>query len=333
MAESLSRRRFIGISAAGAGLALLPFGAAQASQPGALATWRGLALGGMAELQIHHEDKAVAERMIQLSVAELRRLEGYFSLYQPDSLLVRLNRDGMIAAPPVEFSDLVQQSLQFAHLTGGTFDPTVQPLWALFEQHFSQTGANPDGPSADLVKAALSKVGHTDVLADKNRVVLQKRGAQLTFNGIAQGYITDRVVALLKNNGIDKSLVDMGEARAIGGHPDGRPWSVGIKNPSNGQIAETLALEDKALATSGTYGFKFDAKGKFSHIFNPSTGTSVSPYDSVTVITPTATAADALATAFCLMDRGRIAQVLTAYGAGEARLHNASGAATLTVRA
>ncbi len=333
MAESFSRRRFLGISAAGAGLALLPFGAVHASESGSLATWRGLALGGMAELQIHHEDKAAAERMIRLAVAELRRLEGYFSLYQPDSLLVRLNRDGVLATPPSEFSELVQHSLQFADLTGGTFDPTVQPLWSLFERHFSQAGADPNGPAPDLIGNALSKVGYDAVRADKNRIVLQKRGAQLTFNGIAQGYITDRVVALLKNGGIDKSLVDMGEIRAIGRHPEGRPWSVSVKDPSNGKIAETLVLEDKALATSGTYGFKFDAKGKFSHIFNPSTGTSVSPYDSVTVIMPTATAADALATAFCLMDKGRIAQVLTAYGAGETHLHGASGATTLTVKA
>ncbi len=332
MAEPFSRRRFLGIAAASAGLSLLPFGAARAEASATLTVWRGQALGSPAELQIHHTDKAVAERLIRQAVAELRRLESYFSLYRQDSLLANLNRDGLLIAPPVEFADLIRQSLHYADLTGGAFDPTVQPLWNLFTTHFAQVGANPNGPDSAHVEAALAKVGYRAVIADDNRIVLGKPGMSLTLNGIAQGYITDRVVALLKENGIEKSLVDMGEIRAIGSHPEGRPWTVGIRNPAGEGVLDTLGLEDKAIATSGGYGFKFDAAGKFSHIFNPLTGTSAALYRSVTAIMPTATAADALTTAFCLMDKGRIAQVLATLGEGEARLYGGAGTATLTVR-
>ena len=51
----------------------------------------------------------------------------------------------------------------------------------------------------------------------------------LTLNGVAQGYITDRVVDLLRGAGIDSCLVDMGEIRTLGLHPDGRPWQVALQ--------------------------------------------------------------------------------------------------------
>ncbi len=53
----------------------------------------------------------------------------------------------------------------------------------------------------------------------------------VTLNGIGQGYITDRVVELLRAGGIEHALVDMGKTRAIGGHPAGGPWSVGLEDP------------------------------------------------------------------------------------------------------
>ena len=93
MAQSISRRRAIGITAAAAGLHLLPFGTAKAAAE--LVIWRGIAMGAAAQMQIHHTDRAAAERLIERSVAELRRLEGLFSLYRDDSALeqnpIRLN--------------------------------------------------------------------------------------------------------------------------------------------------------------------------------------------------------------------------------------------------
>ena len=141
----------------------------------------------------------------------------------------------------------------------------------------------------------------------------------LTLNGIAPGYMTDRIVELLKNEGLDHALVDLGEIRAIGARADHEPWRVGIRDPFDGQrIALELPLADQALATSGGYGFRFDQTGCFHHIFDPKSGACPHAYASVSVFAPTATGADALATACFLLPLDAMALALRVAGATRA---------------
>ena len=151
-------------------------------------------------------------------------------------------------------------------------------------------------------------------------------GMAVTLNGIAQGYITDKVVDLLRAEGIDHSLVDMGETRVMGTHPDGRSWDVAIADPDEPtRIAAVLPLVDRALATSGAYGFRFDPSGRFNHLFNPATGACAWVYRSVTTVADRATAADALSTAFSLMPRDRIQSVMRSAGIQLVFLIDANG--------
>src|SRR5215217_645418 len=320
----LSRRRFIGITASAAGLSLLPLG--RKAQAGSqLVTWRGQAMGAMATMQIHHYDRAAAERLIERSLAEVRRLEQVFSLYRDDSALSTLNRQGMLVAPPAELVELLSECGRYADLTNGTFDPTVQPLWILYRDHFSAPGADPVGPSEASLQAALARVGFDHVLSDRNRIVFARPGMGLTLNGIAQGYATDRVVDILRNNGIESSLVDMGEPRAVGFHPSGEPWRVGLADPDHPeQVGEIVEATDLAVATSGSYGFRFDAAGTFNHLLDPRSGGSPRLYRSVSAMMPTATSADALSTAFSLMPPKDIAKALRRIGTGQVRLITAS---------
>src|SRR6185503_17990117 len=223
MNARVTRRRFIAITGAAAGLELLPFGS-MAGERAKAVIWRGVALGAVASLQIHHYDRSAAERLVARSVAEVRRLERIFSLYRDDSSLVALNRHGILAAPPQELVELLGESKRAASLTGSAFDPTVQPLWTLYADHFSRSDADAGGPPAAEIARALDKVGFDKVLVHQDRIAFARPGMALTLNGIAQGYITDRIVALLRSGGIDHSLVDLGETRALGSHPDGRSW-------------------------------------------------------------------------------------------------------------
>lgn len=324
MQTPLTRRRMIGITAAAAGLSLLPHGS-RAQAEAHLVTWRGSALGATASLQIHHHDRAAAERLIERSLTEVRRLEQIFSLYREDSALVALNRQGFLAAPPEDLVTLLEQCRHYGALTGGAFDPTVQALWSLYREHFSKPDADPDGPDAAAVTRALALVGLSQVAFDKNRIVFGHRGMGITLNGIAQGYITDRVVGILRAGGIERSLVDMGESRAIGPRPDGSPWRIGLADPdAPGRIKETLDVADRALATSGGYGFHFDRQGRFSHLLDPRAGHSTPQHKSVTVVTDMATEADALSTAFSLMPVEDIARSLKSLGRGEVHVWTTS---------
>lgn len=316
-----SRRRFIAISAAAAGMALLPIAiparkTASAQDLGSgLRIWRGAALGADAMLQIHHPDAAEAGRIIDACLAEVCRLEKIFSLYREDSALCRLNRRGWLEDPPVELVELLGRSNEFSGMSGGAFDVTVQPLWNLYASHFSAAEPDPAGPSKAAIGATLDRVGYQSLEIDPARISFAKAGMSVTLNGIAQGYITDCIVDLLRRHGIDRSLADMGEIRAIGPRPSGDPWIVGLEDPrSPGHFAEQVGIVNQAVATSGGYGTEFDAAGHFNHIFDPATGGTSSRYLSVSVIAPSATVADALSTAFSLMPLDRTQPIVSHLG-------------------
>ena len=308
-----SRRRFIGITAAAAGLALLPLGAGAATAP--LRVWRGVALGADAMLQIQHPDVTEADRLIGLCLAEVSRLEAIFSLYRPDSAILRLNRTGWLAEPPPDLLRILGEAAAFGRLTGGAFDITVQPLWRLYAAHFSRADADPAGPAAAAIAAVLPLVGQAAIEFDPAAVRLPRPGMAITLNGIAQGYVTDRVAELLLASGIERALVDMGETRALGDRPGGGPWRIGLEDPAHpGEVAETVALRSRAIATSGGYGTPFDAHGRFNHIFDPATGGTSRRYRAISVLAASATAADALSTAFCVMPLAAIAPVVERLG-------------------
>ena len=124
----------------------------------------------------------------------------------------------------------------------------------------------------------------------------------LTLNGIAQGYIADRVAALLEAEGLTDILIDTGEHRALGQMPGGGGWPVTLAQGGS------VALRDRALATSAPLGTVFDGAGRYGHILDPRTGEPAAPvWRAVSITAPSAALADALSTAACLMpDRGAI---------------------------
>ena len=322
--ENLTRRRMIAIVATAGGSALLGSGRlAQASVP---VRWSGSALGAQVSIEIHHPDRAEAERLARLCLQDVHRLEQQFSLYQTDSAICTLNRTGVLVSPAADMVALLTAALFFSDLTDGAFDPTVQPLCRLYAEHFSSDRPDPEGPPREKLAEALATVGRDGLLVNADRVALARRGAGITLNGIAQGYATDRVVDKLRTAGLSKTLVNMGEIRAICGRAEGTPWRVRLADPdAPGVITETIDLIDGAVATTAGAGFRFDTAGRFTHLFDPATGRSPALYRTVSVIAPTATEADALSTAFSLMSASRIREIAALRPGVQARLVTASG--------
>jgi thiamine biosynthesis lipoprotein len=322
--QNLTRRRMIAIAASAAGSTFLV--GRRTAQAGDAVRWRGSALGAQISVEIYHPDRAEALKLVERCVTDVRRLEQQFSLYRDDSAICTLNRTGILVAPDADMVGLLKAAMHFAGMTDGAFDPTVQPLWQLYAGHFTSNRPDPEGPSMERLAETLAKVGRSNLLVNEDRVTLTRRGAAITLNGIAQGFATDRVVERLRSAGLSTTLVNMGEIRAIGARPDGSPWRVGLADPDRpGVLAETVDLIDRAVATSAGAGFRFDAKGRFTHLFDPATGRSPSLYSTLSVIAPTATEADALSTAFSLMPVSRIQDVVAARGDVQARIVTSGG--------
>ncbi len=275
-----NRRRFLAISAAAF---VLP--GALSAQP--VYTWQGTALGTHATLRLAHPDaKAISARV----ASEISRLEDVFSLYRPDSALSRLNRTGRLQAPPFELLECLSLAGAVYSATGGRFDPTIQPLWASYAEA-SALGMMPDAASLNDARA---RVGWDRVTLDTTNISMAS-GMALTLNGIAQGFIADRVAALLADEGLTNILIDTGEFRALGGHPGGGAWPV--KLAAGGKVS----LSARALATSAPLGTTFDEGAQVGHILDPVTGTPApSKWREISVSAPSAALADALSTAACL---------------------------------
>jgi thiamine biosynthesis lipoprotein len=316
MQSLFSRRRIITILGAAAGLPLLA-AADQPEQPTPLRQWRGTALGCPSRILLHHPDAAAAERAVADCVGEIERLEKAFGLYRGDSEIAHLNRDGRFDAPSHDLLALLSQCQRFYELSGGGFDATVQPLWKVYAAHFFGS-ENPSlqGPEPKAIAAALALVDWEGVDVTSRRVALARPGMALTLNGIAQGYLTDRIADILRANGCDRVLADMGksEIRLVGRRPDGEAWRVGLADPlAPDQVAVTLDLVDRCISTSGGYGTKFEATGRYHHLFDPATGTSAGHYIAVSVVAASTMVADALSTALYVTPPERAGRLLAAF--------------------
>ena len=288
--------------------------------------WRGIALGARASITLCHDDPVKARKLLRRCVAEIARLENAFSLYRSGSEITRLNRQGFLQHPTPDFLHLLSAARGFGDLTDGAFDPTVQPLWTLYANHFARPGAHSGGPDGSSIDRAVTLVDFRKLAITAARVDFERRGMGITLNGIAQGYITDRVVELLRNEGLDNVLVDLGEIRGLGNHADGRPWTIGLEDPyAASRAGETLRIENAAVASSAGSATRFDEHGRHHHLFDPRSGTSTTRYVGVTVIAPTATTADALSTAFASMDIADVKAALAHFPEVTARMTTGAG--------
>ncbi len=291
MTPILSRRRFLAVSAVAVALP------AAAATPGAHAIWQGIALGAPASMRLEGVTQDQARAIFAEVEAELSRLEDIFSLYRPDSALARLNRDGVLTTPPAELLEVLSLSASLNQATDGAFDPTVQPLW----QALAEAQTNGPGLDAETLDATRARTGWAHLRFDRDAVRFMRPGMALTLNGIAQGYITDRISTLLAARGYADTVIDMGEVRARGVKTGGTPWTAGIATP-DGTIVRRITLADRALATSAPLGTVLDPAGQIGHIIDPRTGGSVEGRTLISVSARTAALADGLSTACCLLE-------------------------------
>ena len=101
-------------------------------------------------------------------------------------------------------------------------------------------------------------------------------------------------------------MVDIGgDLRCFGTPANAKKhWLIGLQDPTvdDEKVLLTLNMDDRAVATSGDYRrFVMIDETKHSHIVDPATTDSADDLSSVTLIAPTAMAADALATAVTVL--------------------------------
>ncbi len=310
--KTLNRRKFVVMAGSIGALAAVNPGVAFSKTQEHPVNWKGSALGAEASIQLFHKDRKWALLQLQKCQKEIERLEGLFSLYQPDSSIRRLNAEGSLDYPDVDFVVLLSKAVAFSDQTNGVFDVSMQPLWVLYANHFSKTGADIKGPYSKSVENVLKNIGSKNIQISPDRISFGRPEMAITLNGIAQGFITDKITSILKDAGFENVLVSLGENYAMGVRPDGTAWRAGIVSPVDGtSILRTIDLKDGALATSGGYGSPFVSGSTLNHLIDPRDGTTAEFKKSVSVIADTAVKADMVSTALSLMSKSEASRLIS----------------------
>lgn len=235
---------------------------------------------------------------------EIARLERIFSLYLPHSQIRQLNTTGQLRAPAPEFIELLDLCAGLHAASGGAFDPTIQPLW----QALARAEAGRQTIDRREYREIAARCGWQNLRFDSRNVTLSNAGA-LTLNGIAQGFITDRIAMLLRARGLSDILIDMGEIAAIGP----KSWQVGIALPDH-HITRRISLSDRAIASSAPAATLLSPEKGLGHILDPRSATPRKPpHRLVSVSAPSAALADGLSTSLCLLKSDEMTACLSHY--------------------
>ena len=265
-----------------------------------------LAMDTAMELTVYRREDG--EELLARAREEIQALEKLLSVTDEDSQISALNRGKRVELAP-EAAQLLREALALCADTGGALDITIYPV----VRAWGFTTGSHQVPSQQELSALLERVDYTQVVLQGDTLTLPE-GVELDLGGVAKGYASDRVADLLREAGADCALLDLGGSiQALGSSPDGDPWRVGIRDPQGADASDDLAVveaADQAVVTSGMYERYFEQDGvRYGHIIDPSTGRPVdNGLASVTIVSPSATLADALSTALFVLGKDGAAE-------------------------
>jgi thiamine biosynthesis lipoprotein len=217
-----------------------------------------LVMGSASRITAIGEDKSRQRVAIGAAFNEMKRLEALMTLFNEESEVSHLNRNGRAIMSP-ECIDILQRSHYLSRTTNGAFDVTLGK--------------------------------YKDLSIETNVASFKRTGMTVDLGAIGIGYAVDRAVDVLKSKGVKRAIVDGGgEVKSLGSKTDMMSWRVGIKDPFDKQsFIEVINLDDLSISTSGNY--------EKMHIVDPKTGEYPNDLVCTTVIAKQATTADAISTA------------------------------------
>lgn len=250
-------------------------------------------------------DTKLSKKIRSQLLNRLKEIEMRMDDYRPDSELAMINK--MAAKKAVDLSNdtfyVIKRSLEISKQSKGAFDITVWPLLKIWG--FKNKSSLKKIPKKESINKILKEIGWQKVKLTSQKLSFDSPLVKIDLGGIAKGFAVDELVKILKQNGINNALVEIGgDLYCLGAGPDNKGWKIGIQHPKNFErIIARIKVKNRAVATSGSYiNFRTIEGRRFSHIIDPRTGWPVdNKVVSVTVLAPTCLEADAWATALFVL--------------------------------
>lgn len=281
-------------------------------------------------ISVYARSESAANKASKAAFKRIAALNETFSDYSTTSEVTRLRQyePGQPTAVSKDFAKLLKLSLGYSKRTRGAFDVTVGPL----VRQWRRARRRKQLPQADTLTNAKSQCGYGKVVLDGTRVRLAVEGMRLDFGAIAKGFACDEAIEVLRKNGVASALVDGGGDIRISAPPPGKAgWRIQIEPEKPEEPAPVLVLKECAVATSGDrYRFvEIDGK-RYSHIVDPRTGLGLTSRLMVTAVAPTATGADAMASAVSVLGAKNGLTVVESMKGTESLVRDYSGSTPMT---
>ncbi len=266
------------------------------------------AMGTDYRVAVYGDDENRLRSALEQASDEVRRLDQLLSNYVPGSEWSQVNRLAARQAVRVspELFRLLSACLEYSRQSEGTFDITVGPLMRVWG-FYKGTGHLPHRAE---VLGALARVGYRQIVLDPRAqtVHFRKEGVEIDPGGIGKGYAVDRMIDVLKENGITTAMVSAGGSSMYGlGAPPSEPrgWRVDIRDPKDpSKTIQEVFLKNESMSTSGNYERFFYAEGRiYSHIMDPRTGYPAQGTLAVSVIAPRTLASEAWTKPYFILGR------------------------------
>ena len=309
--ESMDRRSFLKLSGlvslgmASAGFIPVSAEAIKFDRKNYKVSETKLAMGTLVSMTLIHQSRDQAEQAMGLAFQEINRLTGLLNRFDNQTAVGELNQAGSLKDIPPEMIEVVAGALYHYRISHGAFDITVKPLIDLFEEKLGRE--KQELPTEKETEQALALVGSDKILLREGTIHFQKPGMGITLDGIAKGYVVDRVSQLLSKHKVGNHLINAGgDIRTKGDKGEDKPWTIAIEDPlKRNHYPDIIQMRDGAVATSGNYEIFYDREKMFHHIVDPHSGLSPSLKTSVSVQAETTMEADALSTTVFVMKPGK----------------------------
>ena len=268
-------------------------------------------MGSPCSISLYAADAPQGASVIHAAITEISRLENKFSRFKINNLLYEVNqiaRSGSSIEVDDEFISLLHYADTCYEQSHGLFDITAGALHKIW--NFNKDNSTQKLPSAAEIDQALENIGWASVSVDGNLLSFNKPNMEIDFGGIVKEYAADSAANVCSHLGARYGLVNLGgDIKAIGPHPDGKPWQIHIRDPQNPKKPMgSMQVHNEAIATSGNYERFIEINGKrYCHILSPKTGWPVSGISTVTVKAEQCVTAGSACTIAMLMEKEGIA--------------------------